>query len=473
MGLGKTMQALAFLVWIRENVKHADDRRRELTGPILIVAPTALLRNWQKEAEAHLRPGVLGECAEVFGRGLARLKRPGPPEDALDVETLRQADWVLTTYETLANYHRAFARVGFSVAVFDEMQKIKAPDTINTHAAKTINADFVLGMTGTPIENRIEDLWCIMDRVAPGFLGGLKAFSKTYGDNDEPALAELKRKLEAKVDDAPPLMLRRMKGDHLRGLPERQFRTYDEPGMPPAQTKAYEAIVQAASGAAGRKVDMLRTVHALRGVSLHPHGAAGLDPYDATSAAEWIAQSARLKQVVAVLQEIRGKKEKALVFIEDRAIQAAFATIAAAQLGLTHEPEIINGETGADERQAIVDRFQSRPPGFDLLVLSPKAAGIGLTITAANHVIHLSRWWNPAVDDQCNDRVFRIGQEKPVTVHIPMAVHPRYGEGSFDVKLGALLERKRSLSRDMLAPPVSDSDASDLFGQTVGASSKA
>lgn len=472
MGLGKTMQALAFLVWIRENLKHADDRRRDLNGPILIVAPTALLRNWQKEVDAHLRPGVLGECAEVFGRGLSRLKRPGPPEDALDVEALRQADWVLTTYETLANYHRAFARVGFSVAVFDEMQKIKAPDTINTHAAKAMNADFVLGMTGTPIENRIEDLWCIMDRVAPGFLGGLKPFSKIYGDNDESALAELKRKLEAKVDDAPPLVLRRMKGDHLRGLPERQFRTYGEPGMPPVQAKAYDAIVQGASGAAGRKVDMLRTVHALRGVSLHPHGAEGLDPYDPVSAGEWIEQSARLKQVVTVLQEIRAKGEKALVFIEDRAIQAAFAAVASAQLRLGREPEIINGETAADERQAIVDRFQSRPKGFDLLVLSPKAAGIGLTITAANHVIHLSRWWNPAVEDQCNDRVFRIGQDKPVTVHIPMAVHPGYGADSFDIKLNALLERKRTLSRDMLAPPVSDSDASELFGQTVGASAQ-
>jgi hypothetical protein len=472
MGLGKTMQALAFLVWVRQNLRLAADRGRELTGPILIVAPTALLRNWQKEAATHLAPEALGVCVEVFGSGLTKLKRSGqPPEDAIDVNALRDADWILTTYETLANYHRAFARVGFSVAVFDEMQKIKAPDTINTHAAKTMNADFVLGMTGTPIENRIEDLWCIMDRVAPGFLGALKPFSKMYGDNDAEGLKQLKAKLDAGGDGMPAIMLRRMKHDHLRGLPERKFQVYGEPAMPPVQAAAYQAIVEGASvGAGGRKLEMLKTVHALRGISLHPLGGASVDPYDATSATEWINQSARLKQVIDILSGIQATGEKALVFIEDRAIQAAFAAVAAAQLRLDREPDIINGETAADERQAIVDRFQSRPKGFDLLVLSPKAAGIGLTITAANHVIHLSRWWNPAVEDQCNDRVFRIGQDKPVTVHIPMAVHPTYGDDSFDIKLNALLERKRTLSRDMLAPPVSDSDASELFGQTVGAS---
>lgn len=473
MGLGKTLQALAFLAWVRDNLELGGERTRHLRGPILVVAPTALLRNWQKELATHLGPKGLGQGIEVFGSGLSRIKRRGqPPEDALDIAALREADWVLTTYETLANFHRAFARIGFSIAVFDEMQKIKAPDTINTHAAKTINADFVLGMTGTPIENRIEDLWCIMDRVAPGFLGALKPFSQRYGDGDEQALKDLKTLLDKGVDDVPPIMLRRMKHDHLRGLPQRNFRTYADPAMPAPQAEAYHAIVQAAAGGPGaRKLDMLRTIHALRGISLHPLGADGIDTADPRAGAEWIAQSARLQQVMGILADIRLQSEKALVFIEDRAVQAAFAMVAAAILRLDSVPEIINGETPADERQAIVDRFQSRPPGFGLLVLSPKAAGIGLTITAANHVIHLSRWWNPAVEDQCNDRVFRIGQEKPVTVHIPMAVHPAYGDGSFDIKLDALLERKRSLSRDMLAPPISDSDASELFGQTVGAAS--
>jgi hypothetical protein len=156
------------------------------------------------------------------------------------------------------------------------------------------------------------------------------------------------------------------------------------------------------------------------------------------------------------------------VFVEDRAVQIAFAAAASTLFGLRVEPAIINGATPGGKRQAIVDRFQGGPPGFDLLVLSPKAAGVGLTITAANHVIHLSRWWNPAVEDQCNDRVYRIGQDKDVTVHIPIAVHPDYGDASFDVTLDGLLQRKRTLSHDMLAPPVSESDVGVLFETAVG-----
>src|SRR5690606_38418305 len=119
----------------------------------------------------------------------------------------------------------------------------------------------------------------------------------------------------------------------------------------------------------------------------------------------------------------------------------------------------------------IFDRFQALPPGFAALVLSPKAAGVGLTITAANHVIHLSRGWNPAVDDQCNDRVYASGQYNPVPINVPPAIHPTFGEASFALKLDDLLARKRALSRDMLMPPVSDSDAESLFGEAVDAAS--
>lgn len=472
MGLGKTMQALAFLAWFRDNRRVGGARAKQHAGPILVVAPTALLRNWMKEAETHLAGDGLGHCLQVFGAGLGRLKRRDAiPEDALDVDAIRSADWVLTTYETLSNYHRAFARVAYPVIVFDEMQKIKAPDTINTHTAKVMNAGFVLGMTGTPIENRIEDLWCIMDRIAPGYLGALKSFSATYGGEDEAALRTLKAKVDQPQPGHPPLMLRRMKGDHLRGLPERQVRTYDAPSMPRPQAEAYTQVVQSAKSGGRSKGDMLKVIHSLRGVSLHPMGGDGVDAYDPVSRRDWIESSARVQQALSILDDIKRHGEKALVFIEDRAVQATFAAILASHFDLPAEPDIINGETSGDRRQQIVDRFQALPPGFAVLVLSPKAAGIGLTITAANHVIHLSRWWNPAVEDQCNDRVYRIGQNKPVTIHVPLAVHPQFGDASFDLKLDALLTRKRSLSRDMLMPPVSESDAESLFGEAVAAAS--
>lgn len=469
MGLGKTLQVLAFLAWFRENRRKGGQRATGASGPILIVAPTALLRNWQKEVEQHLSRDTLGDCVEAFGAALSRLKARDPPspEDALDVGKLRRADWILTTYETLASYHRAFARVAYGVVVFDEMQKIKSPDTINTHAAKVMNADFAIGVTGTPIENRLEDLWCIMDRLLPGLLGGLKDFTGRYGGEDEAALRELKHLLDRPAPPLPAPMLRRMKDEHLRGLPAREVRRYREVAMPREQAEAYERAVAEARGTRRARGEILKTIHRLRGISLHPHGGGAVDPYDNASRASWIAGSARVMQSLQILDDIRNRREKALVFLEDRAIQAVFSAVAAARFEIP-EPDIINGEVAGDRRQTIVDRFQSLPHGFALLILSPKAAGIGLTITAANHVVHLSRWWNPAVEDQCNDRVYRIGQNRAVTIHIPMAVHPEFGEASFDVRLDQLLERKRALSREMLVPPVSDSDAEALYSSAVG-----
>ncbi|WP_455269279.1 DEAD/DEAH box helicase [Rhizobium herbae] len=471
MGLGKTFQALAFLSWIKSNMSARRGAYRPLQGPLLVVAPTALLDNWKKEAEIHLRPGTLGSCAEAFGAGLKYLKTPKrvgwTEEDALDVEEMRHADWILTTYETLALYHRSFARIAYSVAIFDEMQKVKSPDSINSHAAKTMNIDFVLGMTGTPIENRLEDLWCLMDRVAPGYLGDLKSFSKIYGEEDPAALTELKQKMDQKQGKAPAIMLRRMKDDVAKDLPRKDIFPYSVL-MPAEQASAYDEAVAAAKAGQRSRKSMLETLHLLRGISLHPRRGADANAYDPGWRSAWINGSARLKKTFELLTEIRDRSEKALVFLEDRAMQHVFAVSAAEQFGLPARPTIINGTMAGRQRQEAVDLFQNKPTGFDLLILSPKAAGIGLTITAASHVIHLSRWWNPAVEDQCNDRAFRIGQTKDVTIHLPMAVHPAYQDASFDKKLHQLLERKRALSRDMLAPPTSDRDVNDLFEEVVG-----
>lgn len=472
MGLGKTFQALAFLAWMRKNRRKAGLDRGAQNKPILIVAPTALLHNWIDEAERHLGPGALGERVDAFGSKLRHLKGPKDehwtPETAIHVDELRKANWVLTTYETLADNHRAFARVAFSVAVFDEAQKIKSPGAINTQSAKAMNAEFVLGLTGTPIENRLADLWCIMDRVVPGYLGDLKGFVSTYEQGGDEELKRLKDILDKAPEGsrAPAVLLRRMKAEILEGLPTRQFKN-ERVEMPAEQAQAYSNAVRKAQIGGATQGDMLRAIHAFRGVSLHPNGARDCDPLDKDSVRRWFSQSARMRHAIAVLGELNRTKEKALVFIEDLEIQALFAAAIATHLDLERQPAIINGGVPGEKRLEIVDRFQASPAPFDLLVLSPKAAGVGLTITAANHVIHLSRWWNPAVEDQCNDRCYRIGQQKPVTVHVPIAVHPHYGEASFDVKLDQLLENKRQLSRDMLMPPVADGDVQQLFGQTV------
>lgn len=471
MGLGKTFQALAFLAWVKCSRSKLGLDRGAQNKPFLIVAPTALLRNWIEEADRHLGSDALGKRVDAFGSSLRKLKSPKDEywteEAALDVATLRAADWVLTTYETLADNHRAFARVAFSVAVFDEAQKIKSPGTINTQSAKAMNADFVLGLTGTPIENRLADLWCIMDRVVPGYLGDLKAFVASYENGSEEDLKRLKAMLDRPSDErAQAVLLRRMKTEILEGLPSRIISRVSVP-MPSDQAEAYhDAVIRARAGG-GSKGSVLQAINSFRGISLHPNGASDCDPLDKESVRRWIAKSARVRHAVDVLEKLRASGEKALVFIEDLDVQALFSAAIATHLSLVRQPAIINGAVPGERRLEIVDRFQSSSEAFDLLVLSPKAAGIGLTITAANHVIHLSRWWNPAVEDQCNDRCYRIGQRKPVTVHVPIALHPDYGEASFDVKLDALLEYKRQLSQHMFLPAVSDGDVEALFRQTT------
>lgn len=466
MGLGKTLQALAFAAWIAEHHRRLASSARR--GPILIVAPTALLRNWQAEHDKHLANGGLGQPLEVYGSGVKRLKRQAGGRRDIDIgaaeldrEQMRSVPWMLTTYETLANYHFSFAAIPYPLVIFDEIQKIKTPNTINTHAAKTLNADFVIGLTGTPVENRLSDLWSIMDRVYPGFLGDLQSFSSTYDADDVDALKSLHEKVTV-GGGQPSVMLRRMKGavDLGDALPPRE--TVELPAdMPPVQADAYTAVIREAS-----KSEMLSLLHGMRGVSLHPRA-----PGDLVGVTEeyerYIGESARLAQCIEALDKVRDRGEKALVYIERRDMQELLADIVRHRYRLTATPPVINGQTPSARRQAVADAFQNEGPGFSMLILAPRAAGVGLTLHAANHVIHLSRWWNPAVEDQCNDRVYRIGQRKPVTVYCPIARHPAIGEHSFDVKLNELLQRKRRMSRDLLMPAETQRDYEELFQATT------
>jgi superfamily II DNA or RNA helicase len=472
MGLGKTYQALAFLAWLKSNASKARARFNvQSTGPCLVVAPTALLKNWEKECYDRLSELGLGSRLDAYGKALRRLKlgrsSNTSEDDTLDVAQLRDADWILTTYETLTDHERSFARIPYSVVLFDEMQKVKAPDTLNTKAAKALNADFVIGLTGTPIENRMEDLWCLFDRLIPGFLGDLKTFSKTFKEDAPEKLGELKRMLDAPVQSAPPVMKRRMKADILEGLPSKEEIKYPTP-MPQDQAEAYRELVQEASSNSERSRGfMLKVLHGMRGISLHPQDPSAIDASKAAQFEMFVRRSARLSTTVRLLRDIATRNEKALVFIESLAMQDVLAEGVATLLDMDRKPAVINGATPGERRLAIVDAFERSGDGFRVLVLSPKAAGVGLNIVAANHVIHLSRWWNPAVEDQCNDRVYRIGQTKRVKIHIPIATHPDFPEESFDEVLDRLLEAKRRLSRDMLAPPTSEGDIENLFGGTV------
>ncbi|UPK23406.1 DEAD/DEAH box helicase [Bradyrhizobium sp. 131] len=457
MGLGKTFQSLAFLAWLREGMlSGAIDR-----APILVVAPTGLLENWRTEHDRHLSTPGLGHCVQAYGPALANIRRSSPEgRPGIDVEKLRRADWVLTTYETLRDYDQDFGQLRFSALLFDEAQKIKTPGVRVTDAAKAMNAEFRLALTGTPVENRLADLWCITDAVHPACLGDLKTFSATYEkDPDLERLQLLKSSLDVWHGGRAPLLLRRLKEDKLPDLP-RPVQRVSEAVMSGVQLAQYEAAIEDARQIS-KPGAVLEILQRMRAVSLHPGG----DPLMSDS--DFIRASARMRIAFDALDLIASRGERVLIFLDDLDLQARLAGIIQRRYHIASPPMIINGNASGATRQARVDRFQIGPDEFDAMILSPRAGGVGLTLTHANHVIHLSRWWNPAVEDQCTGRVVRIGQTRDVEVHIPISLLPQ-GNASFDQNLHSLLERKRRLMRDALLPPnATEADRNELFQATV------
>ncbi|MER2268726.1 DEAD/DEAH box helicase [Methylobacterium oxalidis] len=456
-GLGKTLQTIAFLAWLKQ---HVADPRSAHRGPVLVVAPTSLLENWEQEVARHTEEPGLGHLIRLYGTGIGARKQAGASgrdidtgQGKLDLAFLREAMdegrahryWILTTYTTLTNYQHSLRPVRFAAVVFDEIQALKNPASLRAAAARAVTADFRIGLTGTPIENSSVDLWAIMDQLAPGSLDSLPEFRAKYGTADTASMAELHRRIFSSESPRPPLALRRVKDEVARDLPQKVRRLHPR-SMPNQQAAAYEdARFKLAQGGLGAALKML---HHIRTVSVHP----SLD--EVGTDRDFIAASARLAAVFDVLQAIADRRERALVFVEHRRMQHRFVELARARFGLSRI-DLINGDTPIAQRQAIVNRFQRHLDGnaeFDLLVLGPKAAGTGLTLTAATHVIHLSRWWNPAVEEQCNDRVHRLGQSRSVTIHVPLAIHSSYREDSFDCLLHGLMQRKRRLAASALWP---------------------
>lgn len=462
-GLGKTLQTLAFLAWLQDNMNTDTAARRK---PILVVAPTGLLQTWEEEVNRHLAGLRLGASIRAYGENLRDLKAPdttgrdtddGMPR--LTFRNLREAmasgrgnyRWVLTTYDTLTNYQHSFRRIHFSAAVFDEIQKIKNPQTLTACAARAIVADFRIGLTGTPIENHVMDLWAIIDVLAPGRLGPLKEFISQYRAVTPEKMHELHSRLFKPLSNNgkqyPPIAQRRFKDEEIENLPRKDYRVYYNT-MPAAQAEAYDKAKHLLLD--GTRGSTLKLLHHIRTISLHPARPERLH----TNIQDYFAQSARFTALRHLLAKIHLRKERALIFTEDRRIQAFVAQWLRSEFELS-DIRIINGAVTSKKRQEYVKQFQKNlsAPGFDVMILSPRAAGVGLTLTAATHVIHLSRWWNPAVEEQCNDRIYRIGQERDVTVHLPLAIHPEYREGSFDCILNNLMRRKTSLARAALWPP--------------------
>ena len=464
MGLGKTLQSLAFLSILKQD-KIISEKK-----PILIVAPVSLLQNWEDEHNKHLTNRGLGLLCRLYGNSLKEFKTSKGNDiingkSTLNIEELFTFDWLLTTYETLRDYSTSLAEINFSCVVFDEIQKAKNPRSLLTKTTKIINTDFAIGLTGTPVENSLADLWQILDILSPARLPyTLKSFMEEYPEDNLEKLRELSKLLLEPSSNRPAFVLRRMKDEVIKDdLPEKTLANSSETTMlmEDLQNDAYS---NAHNNLKSDQISKIQAIHQFRTISLHPMP----EQADKLSIDDFINSSARMKITFAELDKIKQKNEKVLIFLERRLMQPVLAGVLREKYKMNHTPLIINGLVKGSARQDYVNNFQTSPLGFDVMILSPKAGGVGLTLTAANHVIHLERWWNPAVEDQCTDRAYRIGQTKPVRVITPLSKHRMLDKNSFDIVLDNILKNKRNISKGVFIPTsINPLDfTSSLMGET-------
>lgn len=476
MGLGKTLQVLCFLKWHHAKFRLQESKRK----PYLIVAPIALLENWAAEYAKFFDNENL-DFITLYGKELQRFKRdPSDETDiqipviegldrfrelrqkrgALDMDRLRDADLVLTTYETVRDFQLDLGLIPWATVVIDEAQRIKTPGTLVTNALKALKTEFRLALTGTPVENSLMDLWCITDFVAPGYLDSAKNFDRDFCrplENPDTDIHSLGNRIRKRIGAH---FKRRLKSDILNDLPEKHVHVEEcQHEMPPKQADRYLAALGStqehqSTGPQSRNF-ILQILHQLRDISDHPVLADS--QWEQVDSSMLIEQSAKLIVTIKFLEKIASSNEKVILFAERRKTQHLLAHVIREQFGLANV-SIVNGDTPGNiqressmkmSRQQAVDRFQESS-GFNAVIMSPLAAGVGLNITEANHVIHYSRWWNPAKEDQASDRVYRIGQTRSVHIYLPMAIHAQFR--TFDVILHELLERKRQLSRGTLFP---------------------
>lgn len=413
MGLGKTIQVLALFLVLK--------RRKLARGPHLLVVPASLLGNWRGET-TRFAPSLSMEIAHSSG-------------DAAAAENNRNADVVLTTYGTLVT--AAWMKtVPWDTVILDEAQAIKNPATKQTRAVCALQARARLALTGTPVENRAGDLWSLFHFLQPGLLGSAGEFRK-FADSraDSPARWGPLRKLVS------PYLLRRLKTDPTVApdLPAKTEMTA-ECGLSREQAVLYQTAVDdlaraldEAEGMARRGL-VLASLLRFKQICNHP--------------SHWLAdggwqtpRSGKLLRLAEIIEPIAQRQEKMLVFSQFREAVEPLSTVLAEWFG--RPGLVLHGGTPIGQRQELVNRFQDDDE-IPFVVLSLKAGGTGLNLTAATHVVHFDRWWNPAVEEQATDRAFRIGQKRPVFVHKMVC------RGTVEEKVDALLGHKRGLARELL-----------------------
>ncbi|HEY3312294.1 MAG TPA: DEAD/DEAH box helicase [Anaerolineales bacterium] len=425
MGLGKTIQTISLLV-------HEKELAGRFPTPALLIAPTSVVTNWEREI-GKFAPGL----QTYIHRGADRL-RGKAFRDAI-----KDHDVVLTSYPVARLDSETIQSIQWLALILDEAQNIKNPDTKQTQVIRKIEAGFRIALTGTPVENRLSELWSIMQFLNPGYLGARKTFRENFAlpierYHDDAALAQLKQL-------TTPFILRRVKTDPrvISDLPDKvETKVYCN--LTEEQATLYEAVVQ----------DVMRRIEQEEGMQrrglvlsmlmqlkqicnhpvqyLHQSGKGGPDV-----ALEH--RSGKLERLGELLEEMLSEGDRALIFTQFAEMGQMLADYLPKEFGAA--TQFLHGGTATKARDQMVKRFQEDDNAPPIFILSLKAGGTGLNLTRANHVFHFDRWWNPAVEDQATDRAFRIGQKRNVQVHKFVTT------GTLEEMIDDMIESKKGLAQ--------------------------
>ncbi|TFE25524.1 DEAD/DEAH box helicase [Cohnella luojiensis] len=457
MGLGKTVQLIAYLLHIKENTPESDPNRL----PSLIVCPTSVLGNWQKEIE-RFAPSL----KVMLHYGNRRLSGEAFLEEA------KQADVVLTSYATCSLDQETLQGLTWTSISLDEAQNIKNAQTKQSTVVRSLPAKHRITLTGTPIENRLAELWSLYDFINPGYLGSSREFTNRFAaaiekDRDEQLTSDLQKLIK-------PFMLRRKKKDPAiqLDLPDKnEMKTYVH--LTTEQGALYEQTVnelmekmQKLEGIE-RKGAILAALTQLKQLCDHPMLLTKDEiPAIIDDSEPLVSRSSKLERLLAMVKELREEGDRCLIFTQYIGMGQMLKLVLEQELG---EPVLyLNGSTSKTARDRMIDLFQSKeePASADqpnVFILSLKAGGVGLNLTAANHVFHFDRWWNPAVENQATDRAYRMGQTRDVQVHKFISL------GTLEERIDEMLDSKQQLSDNVISSSegwiteLSTDELKDLF----------
>jgi SNF2 family DNA or RNA helicase len=426
MGLGKTIQTLALLLREKDTLEH-------FPTPALLICPTSVVTNWEREIRR-------------FAPGLNSMIHQGP--NRLRGEAFKTAlegiDIILTSYPLVRVDADLMQSINWHAVILDEAQNIKNPTARQTQVIRKLPAGFRLALTGTPVENRLSELWSIMHFLNPGYLGSHDSFRANFAVpieryNDRTATEKLKKVVG-------PFILRRVKSDPtvIQDLPEK-VETKEFTSLTEEQATLYQAVVESemkevedASGI-GRRGQVLAMLMKLKQVCNHPSQflhqirEGEMPPGD-----EIVNRSGKMGRLVEMMEEILAEGDRTLIFTQFAEMGEMLAAGLPQALGV---PVLfLHGGTPAKNRDAMIRQFQEDPDGPPIFILSLKAGGTGLNLTRATHVFHFDRWWNPAVENQATDRAFRIGQKRNVLVHKFITL------GTLEERIDEMIESKKGLA---------------------------